>query len=471
MLLTITCKGEHASELSFLLHKNPYKVQEFNVIMGKAYVFYPKVSDIETTVALLADLNPIDLVKGKEGVKQDSYYTLFDYINDRPYSINSFTSSIISKVFNTACAGKCEHLPELVKTELDLSCTLYALPVKGRLDMINKIFEPLGYEVSYEEKILDSEFEEFGKSSYVDLTIHNEHITLYNLLNQIRILIPVFDKEKHYYVDEKEVDKLIRLSIDWLKDHPEKNRIVGRYFSKDKKLAVKALEALKIDEIKNDDIEEDNTTSEKTIEKKVRLNDQRLETVKKTIIENNCKTVLDYGCGEGNLESILANESSISQITFTDISFNALKNTKFRIRSKMKNEDYDNKFSSFQSSLLYRDERCRNFDCICLIEVIEHIELNRLDTIVENIFGYYKSKIIIITTPNREYNIKYEFLEEDKLRHPDHRFEFTRDEFYKFVNNIVDNDRYPYNAIIESIGEIDDTVGSPTMMAVFYKNE
>lgn len=466
MLLTITCKGEYASKLSFLLHKNPYKVQEFNVIMGKAYIFYPKVSDTETTVALLVDLNPIDLVKGKEGIKQDSYYTLFDYINDKPYSINSFTSSIISNVFNTACAGKCETYPDLVKTELDLSCILYALHIKGKLDIVNKIFEPLGYEVSYEEKILDTEFEDFGKSQYIDLTIHNEHITLSNLLNQLRILIPIFDKERHYYVDEREVDKLIRLSIDWLKDHPEKNRIVGRYFSKDKKLAIKALEALKIDEIK-DDIEDVN--SETTIEKKVRLNDQRLETIKRTILENKCKSVLDYGCGEGNLEYVLANETSIENIIYADVSLKSLNNTRIKLYSI--DGSLRERYHILHSSLLYRDERCRHFDCICLIEVIEHIEKNRLDTIIENIFGYYKPKVVIITTPNIEYNVKYEFLKEGSLRYSDHRFEFTRDEFYKFVDDIVNNDRYPYNAIIDPIGEIDDELGSPTLMATFYKND
>ena len=121
MLLTITMKGTNTQELGYLLHKNPYRAQCFDLSFGKAYVFYTEVTDSRTTAALLLELNPIDLARGKLGSKDGG---LFDYVNDRPYVSSSFMSTAINRVFSTAMNGKCIKRQELATLCIQLS--LYA---------------------------------------------------------------------------------------------------------------------------------------------------------------------------------------------------------------------------------------------------------------------------------------------------------------------------------------------------------
>ena len=97
MLLTITYTGEKTQNLGDFLHKNPYRAHCFELSSGKAYVFYPEVSDTKTTAALLLDINPIDLARGKLGTRDGG---LFDYVNDRPYVASSFMSTALARVFN-----------------------------------------------------------------------------------------------------------------------------------------------------------------------------------------------------------------------------------------------------------------------------------------------------------------------------------------------------------------------------------
>ena len=204
MLLTITYKGEKTQDLGYLLHKNPYRAQSFDLSFGNAYVFYPKVSDEETTAALLLDLNPIDLARGKLGSAEGG---LFDYVNDRPYVASSFLSTALVRVFGTAMNGKCEKKPELVEQLLDLTVCVHMLPCRGNEEMPKEIFEPLGYTVETRQTELDEVFPEWGGSAYIDLTLHG-NVTVAALLNHLYVLIPVFDRQKHYYVSEAEIEKL-----------------------------------------------------------------------------------------------------------------------------------------------------------------------------------------------------------------------------------------------------------------------
>jgi len=99
VLLTITYVGKQTQDLGYLLHKNPYRAQSFDLSFGNAYVFYPEVTDEKTTAALLLDINPIDLARGKLGTRDGG---LFDYVNDRPYVASSFMSTALVRVFGSA---------------------------------------------------------------------------------------------------------------------------------------------------------------------------------------------------------------------------------------------------------------------------------------------------------------------------------------------------------------------------------
>ena len=152
MLLTITYEGNKTQDLGYLLHKNPFRAQSFELSFGKAYVFYPEVSDERTTAALLLDINPIDLARGKLGTRDGG---LFDYVNDRPYVSSSFMSTALVRVFGSAMSGRCDERPELAESPLNLTACVHMLPCRGSEELPREIFEPLGYRVEVKASVLD----------------------------------------------------------------------------------------------------------------------------------------------------------------------------------------------------------------------------------------------------------------------------------------------------------------------------
>ena len=127
MLLTITYDGTNTQDLGYLLHKNPYKFQKYELNIGTAFVFYPEVTDKRTTAALLLDIYPTELSKGRFAAKKPG---LFDYLNDRPYTSSSFMSTALNRVFGTAMGGRCDKMPELAQTPLCLSAKAEAMFLK-----------------------------------------------------------------------------------------------------------------------------------------------------------------------------------------------------------------------------------------------------------------------------------------------------------------------------------------------------
>lgn len=224
ILLTITYTGQNTQDLGYLLHKNPSRPQEFALNYGKAYVFYPEVSNENTTAALLLDIDPIDLARGKVGSTDGG---LFDYVNDRPYVCSSFMSTAISKVFSTAMSGRSKEKQELADTPLNLTAKIHILSASNQ-NMIPEIFEPLGYTVEIETFQSDDKFIRWGQSKYVNLTLSGT-VKLRDLLNNLYVLIPVFDTHKHHYISSKEIEKLLSHGEGWLKDHPKCEYIASRH--------------------------------------------------------------------------------------------------------------------------------------------------------------------------------------------------------------------------------------------------
>lgn len=465
MLLTITYSGSNTTDIGYLLHKNPYRPQSFKLSFGRAHVFYPEVSDEKTTCALLLEIDPVELARGKAGSRDGG---LFDYVNDRPYVCSSFMSNAVSRVFGSALSGVCSERPELAQSPLDLCARLYCLPCKAGEGMVREMFEPLGYTVEVKGSVLDEKFPQWGESAYFDVTLAGK-VKLCELLDHLYLLMPVFDRQKHYYMSDDEIDKLLAHGEGWLNSHPTRDRIINRYFAAKKSLAGVAKSRLDELAARGDGAEgegDEREGAEPTIarESKVRLDDLRLEAVKNAVVACGASSVIDLGCGEGKLTALLSGEKRITRMTAVDVSVRALERAEARLLSPRVPESKKAKIALLHGSLLYRDERFNGFDCACLVEVIEHIDPTRFKEFERTVFEFAKPKTVIVTTPNVEYNSIYG-MAEGNLRHGDHRFEWTRGQFAAWAHGVCE--RFGYTVELGGIGDSDPELGAPTQMGVF----
>ena len=463
MLLTISYTGQNTTDLGYLLYKNPYRPQVFELSHSKAYVFYPEAANERTTAALFLEIDPIDLARGKVGSKGGG---LFDYVNDRPYVSSSFLSTAISKVFGTAMTGRADAHQELSDSALDLTAVVTMLPCRGEQEKLHDVFVPLGYEVSYETFVSDENFPAWGESRYVNLTIRGK-VRLRDLLKHLYVLIPVFDRQKHYWVGPDEVEKLLRLGEDWLPNHPERAYITGRYLNRRKSLVNMAFAQLtSANVLDGETVETDEPESmEDKPDKKQNLNTQRLGSVVAALKSHGAKRVIDIGCGEGALLNMLVKERQFTHITGVDVSHIALKRTHDKLKLERAGDYMRERVQLLQGSLTYKDARFAGYDAVCVIEVIEHLDIPRLTAFERVLFEFTRPPLVVLTTPNKDYNVNYNSLHEDDLRHGDHRFEWTRTEFRTWAAGVAE--RFGYAVQFSEIGDSDEVHGAPTQMGVF----
>ncbi len=458
MLLTITTTYSPANDLGYLLHKHPDRCQSFSLTFGQAHVFYPEANTQRCTAALVLDVDPVKLVRGRGA-------TLEQYVSDRPYVASSFLSVAISQVFGTALGGRCQDRPELVQTSIPLIAKLSVLPCRGGEGLLRDLFEPLGYTVTAQPHALDENFPDWGQSQY--FTVELQHtLRLEELLSHLYVLIPVLDDDKHYWVGEEEIEKLLRHGEGWLTQHPAREQITKRYLKRQHRLTRTALAQLaEEDNPDPDGAEESHTQEEEAVEKPLSLNQQRMNAVIAALKESNAKRVIDLGCGQGNLLTILLKDSFFAQITGLDVSYRVLEVAQERLDRLHLSRNQWERLQLIQSALTYQDKRVQGYDAATVIEVIEHLDLPRLAAFERVLFEFAKPKTVILTTPNVEYNVKFENLPAGKLRHKDHRFEWTRSQFQNWANSVAEG--FGYRVQFQPVGTEDEEVGSPTQMAVF----
>lgn len=296
MLLKITTTHQPATDLSFLLHKHPDKLQSVELSNGKAHIFYPEAKERKCTAALLLDIDPIGLVR-KSGEGGPDSFSLRHYVNDRPYVASSFMSVALSKAFSTAMNGKCAKRPELVDVIMPFEVEISVVPApKGGELLIKLLFEPLGYTVNLVSYILDSKFPEWGQSKYFTLKLKGD-FRLRDLLSHLYVLIPVLDNEKHYWVSQHEVEKLLQKGEGWLKEHPEKEQITKRYLRNIGGLTRNALNRLMETD---DEVMTDQDDLDDAYVLKEKLHDKRLKAVFDTLIDSSSKTVWIWVVAKGN---------------------------------------------------------------------------------------------------------------------------------------------------------------------------
>lgn len=463
MFLSITTNQYPATNLGYLLHKHPDKVQTFSTAGGQAHVFFPEANDERCTAILLLDIDPVELVRTLKVPGQSR--VLQHYVNDRPYVASSFTSSAISNVYSSALNGRCNDRPEWVNLPIALEVQIPALKVKGGLGLLERIFHPLGYMLQAERLPLDEQFPEWGESSYFTITLQHQ-ISLQHLLQHLYVLLPVFDYERHYYISSNDVEVLLKKGERWLKDHPEREYIIRRYLN-NTNLSKMALARFNEDEDTELELEELEPAPVAEEEERINLHQLRLNAALEVLKASEAKTVLDLGCGEGRLLKMLLREGQFTRIVGADVSFQTLQVASRRLYLKEMTPKQKERIELVQSALTYRDRRFVGFDAAALIEVIEHLDLERLPALERAVFEFARPKTVVVTTPNREYNAHYN-MAEDKLRHRDHRFEWTRHEFATWVNAVAE--KFGYTANIEGVGAEDPNWGAASQMAVFRRS-
>ncbi|GAA3217615.1 3' terminal RNA ribose 2'-O-methyltransferase Hen1 [Actinocorallia longicatena] len=453
-----------ATELGFLLHKHPGRVQEFSQSYGTAHVFYPEAGAERCTAALMLEVDPITLSRTRARNSPD--FSLGQYVNDRPYAASSLLTSAMNAVFRTAMRGRCASREELAASAIPLELSLPALPCRGGPDFARRLFEPLGWAVEAVPVPLDERFPEWGDSRYVTLTLRGT-VRLADALNQLYVLLPVLDDAKHYWVAPDEVDKLIRSGDGWLAAHPERGRITRRYLGNRRTLVQSALARLaEVDDAPEDALATPFTEpAEQEHEKKVPLNELRAEAVLAALRQEDARSVIDLGCGPGALLARLAEEPSFTRIAGTDVAFGAVRTAHRRLGIDRLPRARAERITLFQGALTYADDRFAGYDAAVLMEVIEHVDPSRLGSVAEVVFGRARPKTVIVTTPNSEHNVRYEGL--TGLRHPDHRFEWTRAQFRAWAEEIERSFGYAVRHV--PVGEDDPEVGPPTQMGVFTR--
>ncbi|MBP6639689.1 MAG: 3' terminal RNA ribose 2'-O-methyltransferase Hen1 [Bacteroidia bacterium] len=463
MLLTITTTHQPATDLGYLLHKHPDKFQTTDLSVGRAHVFYPEVTNTRLTVCLLLDIDPIEMVRGGKHVGSDGF-SLGQYVNDRPYVASSFMSAAISKLFSSALNGNCKDKPELVDHPFPFEVSISAIAApKGGEMLIRSFFEPLGYEVELDRKQLDSKFPDWGESNYFGLLLKNT-ITTKDLLNHLYVLIPALDSNKHYFISEQEIEKLFQKGEGWLKTHPQREIIARRYLFNLHSLSNQAILRLK----ESPEVGFAGDEIDPTVEvdsRKTSLHEKRIQIVAQKLKDSGASTVLDVGCGEGKLIRQLLKEQQFSKIAGMDVSYGELLKAKERMHWDEMAPSQKERIDLFQGSLTYLDRRLNGFDAAAVVEVIEHLDLNRLKGFERVLFEFAKPKIVIVTTPNKEFNVVFEGMNVDAMRHDDHRFEWTRAEFEIWATNVAIT--HGYRVEFFPIGDLVDQIGAPSQMAIF----
>jgi 3' terminal RNA ribose 2'-O-methyltransferase Hen1 len=498
VLLTITTTATTAypaTDLGYLLHKHPDRAQSFEQSFGTAHVFYPEATEERCTAALLLEVDPQALLRSRSSVSTPDF-ALAQYVNDRPYATSSLFTVAMGQVLRTALRGTCELRPELAATPIPLVLRLPAVPCRGGAERARALFAPLGWTVAAEPVPLDPGLPGWGDSHYLSLTLTGT-VRLSDALGHLYVLLPAMDGNKHYWVDETEIDKLLRAGgaeegPGWLSGHPERDWITRRYLGRRERYVRTALARLaEADDLVEGEEDADDPRVEEAAaappreEREPTLAEQRAGAVLSVLRAEEVRSVVDLGCGSGRLLERLVADHTLERITGVDVSTVSLEHAHRRLCKGCDPHRHGAHLPLFGAagaareaparsrpellvgSVVYRDQRFAGHDAAVLMEVVEHLDPSRLPAMEEVVFGAAQPRVVVVTTPNAEYNTHYEGLAAGALRHADHRFEWTRAEFAAWTDRVAAAHGYRIRRL--PVGPEHPESGAPTQMGVFTR--
>ncbi|SIO85617.1 3' terminal RNA ribose 2'-O-methyltransferase Hen1 [Nocardiopsis sp. JB363] len=495
MLLTITTTAHPATDLGYLLHKHPDKAQGFEQSFGTAHVFYPEATEERCTAALLLEVDPRALLRTRTSVSTPDF-ALAQYVNDRPYASSSLFTVALGRVMRTAIRGVCEGRPELAATPIPLELHLPAVPCRPGPDQARALFEPLGWTVRAEPVPLDPGLPGWGDSHYLSLTLTGT-LRLSDALSHLYVLLPAMEGgNKHYWVDSTEIDKLLRAGgapVDgvesedgagWLAAHPEREWITRRYLARRDRYVRTALARLTESESEDQDQAQDEVPTDPVVEEREpSLADRRADAIEAVLDAEHATSVIDLGCGDGKLLERLVRHRNLERITGVDVHLTGLEIAHRKLcdgcdpgggrghrplfTETPREKGQRARTELVLGSVVYRDKRFHGHDAAVLMEVVEHLDPSRLPAMEDVVFGDAAPRVVVVTTPNAEYNRHYEGLTDGSFRHADHRFEWTRAEFTEWADRVAE--RYGYTVRYLPVGDEHPETGAPTQMGVLTR--
>lgn len=462
MLLTLTTTGTPPTDLGTLLGMHSDETQTVSLPWGTAHVFFPEVGAERSTAALLVEVDPLEI--SEPAHHRGASAALSRYVNDRPYVASCLLSVAIGRVFSNALDGGSHDHEALAERAIPLTAALSAVPCSGGRPAIDALFAPLGYTIEAVRHPLDPRFPEWGESPLWSISIHNE-VRLAELLSHLCVLVPALDDDGHDCVGFGAVAELAMPGAEWVQRHPARDRFAARRIREPRTLRGAASVRPPSDE----ETERRADAEEAALERGTSLDERRGRAVIGALLAARATRVLDLGCGDGNLVRALLDDNTFERVIGCDVSLGALQRAERTLRLERMPEAKRARLELILGSAVYRDPRFAEVDAICLVEVIEHIDPPRLPQLARVVFESARAHTVIVTTPNREHNVRFPALPEGRLRHRDHRFEWTRAELAAWCDGI--RREHGYSATISGIGDDDDEVGPPTQMVVFTRDE
>lgn len=457
MLLEITSTTPPATDLGFLLAKNPSRVQAYPLAFGQAHVFYPEAEEARCTAALLVEVDPVALLRR---CGDDRAWA--QRVMDRPYTASSFTSVAMSEIFCSALDGRSRERPLLAATPLPFRVRVSVVPCRGREGegLLRRLFEPLGYAVDVQVCPLAPPFPSGSQGRHAVMVLEGT-VRLRELLAHLCVLLASLDEERHQWIGDEGVERLLLRGEGWLSGHPEESWIVGRHLEREKNPMRSVLARL----VEETDIDAGppRLGPEERLEARTGLGDMRIAAVLQALGDLGARRIVQLGCGDGRLLEVLLTSPSFEWVCGVDVSHRALESAARRLERVPEHRRAAGDL--LHGSPLYRDRRLEGYDAAVLLEVVEHVDVPRLAALERNVFESLQAKVVIVTTPNCEYNPCYPDLAPDAFRHSDHRFEWSRSEFTAWARRVAE--RFGYQERLVAVGPEHPQRGAPTQMAVF----